>query len=94
MEDCINVLSHQLGDVQLAIAVARVYEGDGGPVLKEFIEKKILPQALLEGNRWLATWAFWMLFQRDKAVRALIVRFQSFPPYLVLYSNSFCTDAA
>ena len=80
--------------MQLAIAVARVYEGDGGPVLKEFIEKKILPQALLEGNRWLATWAFWMLFQRDKAVRALIVRFQSFPPYLVLYSNSFCTDAA
>lgn len=74
LEDCINVLAHQLGDVQLAIAVSRVYEGDNGPVLKEFIENKILPQAVLEGNRWLATWAFWMLFKRDKAVRALVVR--------------------
>ena len=74
LEDCINVLAHQLGDVQLAITVARVYEGDKGPVLKEFVEKKILPQAVLEGNRWLATWAFWMLYKRDKAVRALVVR--------------------
>ena len=74
LEDCINVLAHQLQDIQLAIAVARVYEGDDGPVLKDFIEKKVLPQAVLEGNRWLATWAFWMLFKRDKAVRALVVR--------------------
>ena len=43
-------------------------------MLREFIEKKVLPQAALDGNRWLATWAFWMLFKRDKAVRALVVR--------------------
>lgn len=62
-----------MGDHQLAIAVARVYEGDEGPVLREFLEQKILTQAALEGNRWLATWAFWMLSKRDKAVRALVV---------------------
>lgn len=29
--------------------------------------------AAQEGNRWLASWAFWMLRRRDMAVRALIV---------------------
>ena len=73
LKDAITVLSTQVGDDQFAVAVARVYEGDDGPVLKEFIEDKLLPQAVREGNRWLATWAFWMLSKRDKAVRALIV---------------------
>jgi len=59
--------------MQLAIAVARVYEGDNGPVLAEFLQDKVLPLAVIEGNRWLATWALWMLGKRDKAVRALIV---------------------
>lgn len=73
LKDAVSVLSHQMGDYQLAIAVARVYEGDEGPVLREFLEQKILTQAAMEGNRWLATWAFWMLSKRDKAVRALVV---------------------
>lgn len=66
-------------DVQLAIAVTRVYEGEHGPVLRELLEDKILPLASQEGNRWLASWAFWMLHRRDMAVRALIVG-QSFYP--------------
>lgn len=73
LRDAVNVLANQLGDVQLAIAVARVYEGVDGPVLRDFLQETLLPQAAREGNRWLATWAFWMLSQRDKAVRALIV---------------------
>jgi hypothetical protein len=73
----VSVLSNQLGDTQLAIAVARVYEGDDGPVLHEFLTEKILPQATLDGNRWMATWALWMLRKRDKAVQALIVSFPS-----------------
>lgn len=59
--------------MQLAIAVARVYEGDDGIVLRELLEDKVLPLAAVEGNRWLATWVFWMLGRRDMAVRALIV---------------------
>ena len=66
---CMN----QLGDVQLAIAVARVYGGDDGPVLREILQERVLPQAAKDGNRWLATWAFWMLGRRDQAVRALMV---------------------
>jgi hypothetical protein len=73
LKDAISVLSNQLDDMQLAIAVARVYEGDNGPVLAEYLKDKVLPHAVVEGNRWLATWALWMLGKRDKAVRALIV---------------------
>lgn len=63
----------QLKDMQLAIAVARVYEGDNGPVLRKLLQDEVLPLAAQEGNRWLACWAFWMLGRKDMAVRALIV---------------------
>ena len=72
LQDAVNVCVHQLSDVQLAVAIARVYEGDDGPVLQELLEDRILPHAAETGNRWMATWAFWMLKKRDRAVRALI----------------------
>ncbi|KAF2203375.1 WD repeat protein-like protein [Delitschia confertaspora ATCC 74209] len=72
LQDAVSVLHKQLNDTQLAIAVARVYEGDDGPVLKKFLGETILPQAAREGNRWMATWAYWMLNKRDMAVRCLV----------------------
>ncbi|AEO71621.1 f9fa59cc-7d82-44e7-b430-5129f564278b [Thermothielavioides terrestris] len=72
LQDAVNVCLNQLKDVQLAIAVARVYEGDHGPVLRRLLEEEVLGIAAQEGNRWLASWAFWMLHRRDMAVRALI----------------------
>lgn len=60
-------------DVQLAIAVARVYDGDSSSVLRNLLDDKILPQALEEGNRWLASWAYWMLGRQGMAARILIV---------------------
>lgn len=77
LRDAVNVCVHQLQDLQLAIAIARVYEGDNGLVLSTLLEDKVLPQAAFEGNRWLASWAFWMLGRRDMAVRVLIVRHRS-----------------
>jgi hypothetical protein len=71
--DAVNVCLNQLKDLQLAIAVARVYEGDQGPVLRKLLEEEVLVVAAREGNRWLASWAFWMLHRRDMAVRALVV---------------------
>lgn len=73
LQDAVNVCLNQLKDLQLAIAIARVYEGDQGPVLKRLLEDEVLAIAAQEGNRWLASWAFWMLRRRDMAVRALIV---------------------
>jgi hypothetical protein len=75
LKDAVTVLMNQLSDTQLAIAVARVYEGDSGPVLSELLREQILPKAATDGNRWLASWAFWMLNQRDMAVRVLVVSF-------------------
>ncbi|KAK5159719.1 hypothetical protein LTR04_004793 [Oleoguttula sp. CCFEE 6159] len=72
LQDAISILSNQMQDTQLAIAVARVYEGDSGPVLRRFLEEKVLPQAAQDGDRWRATWAFWLLGNRSSAVRALV----------------------
>jgi len=72
LQGAVEVCANQLQDLQLAIAVARVYDGDESPTLRSLLEDRVLPQAALEGNRWLATWAFWMLGRRDMAVRALI----------------------
>jgi hypothetical protein len=60
--------------MQLAVAVARVYEGDDGPILVQIITDHVLPHALKMGDRWLASWGFWMLGYRGKSVQALIVR--------------------
>ncbi|KAK3343812.1 RAVE protein 1 C terminal-domain-containing protein [Lasiosphaeria hispida] len=72
LSDAVNVCLNQIKDLQLAIAVARVHEGDNGPVLRKLLEEEVLTIAAQEGNRWLASWAFWMLHRRDMAVRALI----------------------
>ncbi|ROV92027.1 hypothetical protein VMCG_09527 [Cytospora schulzeri] len=72
LQDAVNVCLNQLRDLQLAIAITRVYEGDHGPVLRKLLEEEVLNVAAQEGNRWLASWAFWMLHRRDMAVRALI----------------------
>lgn len=70
--DAVNVCVHQLKDIQLAVTIARVYDGDDSPVLHNLIVDKILPEAAETGNRWMASWAFWMIHRRDKAVRTLI----------------------
>jgi hypothetical protein len=72
LQDAVSVLHNQLGDTQLAIAVARVYGGDDSPILLDFLRDKILPKAAREGNRWLATWAYWLLNRKDMAVRSLV----------------------
>ena len=74
LQDAVSVCANQMGDLQLAIAVARVYDGDDSTILTNLLEEHVLPRAATDGNRWMATWAFWMLGRRDMAVRALIVR--------------------
>ena len=71
VKDAANVLATQLKDIQLAIAVTRVYEGDDGPVLKQLLQDKVLPLAAQQGDRWLAHWAFDMIGRRDLAMRCL-----------------------
>ncbi|KAI0963718.1 hypothetical protein AcW1_000718 [Taiwanofungus camphoratus] len=73
LKDAANVCIKNLSDFQLAIALARVVEeGDDGPVLKNILSHTVLPLAFKEGNRWLASWAFWLLHRRDLAVRIIV----------------------
>jgi hypothetical protein len=95
LQDAVSVIYNQLGDTQLAVAVARVYGGDDSPVLHTFLKDKILPQAARDGNRWLATWAYWLLGRRDTAVRALVTpltRLLSPPETPNFRSKSYLTD--
>ncbi|KAI1097572.1 regulator of V-ATPase in vacuolar membrane protein [Jackrogersella minutella] len=96
LQDAVNICLNQVKDIQLAIAITRVYEGDNGPILRKLLENEVLAVAAQEGNRWLASWAFWMLKRRDMAVRALIT-----PVYTLLetpissdnlQAKSFLTD--
>ena len=70
-----SVCIKQLGDFQLAVAIARVVEqSNEGPIMQDILENTILPIAFQLGNRWLASWAFWLLHRRDLAVRIILVR--------------------
>jgi hypothetical protein len=74
LKDAVNVCIKQLLDFQLAVAIARVVENSNeGPVLLEILSGTVLPVAFKDGNRWLGSWAFWLLHRRDLAVRILLV---------------------
>lgn len=75
LKDAVNVCLRHLGEFQLAVALARVVEGrDDGPILRDILNETIIPLAFKKGNRWLGSWAFWLLHRRDLAVRILVVR--------------------
>lgn len=74
LKDAVYVCIRQLDDFQLAIALARVVEQSSeGPVLQGILKDTVLPIAFQTGNRWLGSWAFWLLHRRDLAVRILLV---------------------
>ena len=73
LKDAVNVCLRNLNDLQLAVGITRAYEGDDGPILRYIIEEHVLPRAVSTGDRWLASWAFWMTGDRGKSVQALIV---------------------
>ncbi|KAH0605847.1 uncharacterized protein H6S33_004304 [Morchella sextelata] len=80
LKDAVNICLDKLDDPQLAIAIARVYDGDASPVLHSLLEHRILPLAAEHGNRWLASWAFWMLRKKDLAVQSLLMPLCSLLP--------------
>lgn len=56
------------------MALARVVEQSSeGPVFLAIVKDNVLPTAFSNGNRWLASWAFWLLHRRDLAVRVILV---------------------
>ncbi|KIJ68609.1 hypothetical protein HYDPIDRAFT_24869 [Hydnomerulius pinastri MD-312] len=73
LKDAVNVCIRQLSDFQLGVALARVVEqGNDGPVLREILNNTVLPMAFRDGNRWIGSWAFWLLRRKDLSVRILL----------------------
>jgi RAVE protein 1 C terminal len=90
LKDAVNVCLRHLDDFQLAVALARVIEGrDDGPVLCNTLYENIIPLAFKKGNRWLGSWAFWLLHRRDLAVRILVVSDTTLVP--MVYRFLICT---
>ncbi len=81
LKDAVNVCLKNVGDWQLAVALARVVEGDDGPILRDILSGTVVPLAFKDGNRYLASWAFWLLRRRDLAVRILVVSFRFPQPF-------------
>ena len=74
LRDAVNVCIRQLNDFQLAIALAQVVEPEADkPILNDILTSVVVPMAFEKGNRWLGSWAFWLLNRRDLAVRMLVV---------------------
>ena len=74
LKDAVDVCIKNLNDFQLAVALARIVErGDDGPIFENILSNTVIPLALSEGNRWLGSWAFWILRRRDLALKILVV---------------------
>jgi len=87
-----SLLAGQCDDIMLAIAVARLYDGDGSPALQELLGDRLMPKAEKEGDRWLMSWCHSLLLQKSDAAHVLVkpsagVRYwhQDDPTTLMLY---------
>lgn len=80
VKDCCITLCNKVGDVELALAVARVNNDD--TALMHMIENFILPKAIKEGDRWTTSWVFWKMKTKEIAIQALVKS-----PYDVVEDN-------
>ncbi|KAI7467529.1 WD40 repeat-like protein [Hortaea werneckii] len=87
-----NILAGQCEDVMLAIAVGRLYSGDGSPALRKLLQERLMPDAERDGDRWLLSWGHALLRERQQAAQALVLphnRVRSWegdePTTLILY---------
>jgi len=76
--DAVNVCLKQLNDVQLAITICRLYEGDNSPVLNDLYINYLLPQAINNNDRWLANHVFSFLNDGDNTLQSIFVPLESF----------------
>lgn len=78
LKDACNIIATKLNDVQLAIAIARIYsvtskgELSDQEVIQNIIENYMVPEALQNGDRWITSWIFWELKENEVSIQALI----------------------
>lgn len=72
LREAVGVIAKNMGDIGLAIAVARVYGGDAHPAFLGLLERFVFPKAVQDGDRWTTSWALWRLGSREKSLQALV----------------------
>ncbi|RMZ80105.1 hypothetical protein DV737_g3178, partial [Chaetothyriales sp. CBS 132003] len=74
LKDAVHTCVSKVKDLQLAVAIARVYDSPSSQaVLVDLIENTVLPAAVdSEQGRWMATWAYQLLKNHEKAVQVLV----------------------
>lgn len=74
--DCCTLLATKVGDVDLALAVAKLWRAtlfdDDKSAAIAVVENYIVPDAISRGSRWLSLWVFWQLGHKELSVQALI----------------------
>lgn len=75
LSDACNVCVNQLHDIQLAIAIARVWDGDKSvqdEVINRLLEKTLLDVAVDSSQaRWMAIWAAVHMHDHERAIQAI-----------------------
>ncbi|SCV05003.1 LANO_0G16358g1_1 [Lachancea nothofagi CBS 11611] len=73
LKDAANVILKQLDDLALALGVCRLYEGDYGPVSKDILLSCVLPEAILNNDRWITSFIYHALEKPNLALKALVM---------------------
>ncbi|CAK7893890.1 regulator of V-ATPase in vacuolar membrane protein 1 [[Candida] anglica] len=80
LKDCCNVLANKVNDMNLVLAVTKVYEYSKTKSTPDttisnmayILESFILPDALQKGDRWTTSWILWEMKKNELAIKALI----------------------
>jgi len=72
LQDAVSACLKYLNDVQLAILLCRVYEGDESQVLKNVINEHVILFALNQDDRWLASIGYAILKDKPRSLKAIV----------------------
>ncbi|ORY37104.1 WD40 repeat-like protein [Rhizoclosmatium globosum] len=78
LKDAVNVCLKHLKDLQLAIVLCRLFEGDESPTLDETLKTNILPVAFKEGDRYLISMVYTLLKDKDLALKSTMMPINTF----------------
>ncbi|KAJ3076415.1 regulator of (H+)-ATPase in vacuolar membrane [Podochytrium sp. JEL0797] len=73
LKDAVNVCLKHLKDLQLAIVLCRLFEGDESPTLIETLKTAVLPEAFCEGDRYMISMVFTLLKEKEKAINSTLM---------------------
>lgn len=75
----VSIAFRRLKDPQLAVAICRVFEGEGSPTLRRMIDTQLLPQAIADSDIFLVYMALVVQGRKRDAVNVLVHGYRPAP---------------